>query len=314
MPEKASIVIETKNLSKRFKEVQAVDSLNLRVRQGEIFGFLGPNGAGKTTTIKMIMGLIHATGGEVLIKGKKAGPDTVEIRRDMGFLPERVALFDNLTPIQTLNFFCELKGCDKSIVNSLIKEVGLEEAATRKVGTFSKGMTQLLGVAQAMIGSPSIYILDEPMGGLDARWVKVIREKIKKLNKEGATVVFSSHILSEVQALCDRVAIIDKGKLVALDTMENLSKGLHIKPRLEIIIKGLSGNVPDSVLRVAGVESAEAKGDTMYVICDSSARPKVLNVLEGEGYEIADFKTQETSLEDVFVKLVSGKEEEGGDE
>lgn len=314
MQDGTSIVIETRDLSKRFKEVQAVDSLNMKVHKGEIFGFLGPNGAGKTTTIKMVMGLMHPTAGDVFIYGNKVGPNTVEIRRDIGFLPERVALFDNLTPIQTLNFFCELKGCDKSIVNSLIEEVGLEDAATRKVGTFSKGMTQLLGVAQAMIGSPSIYVLDEPMGGLDARWVRVIREKIKKLNEEGATVIFSSHILSEVQALCDRVAIIDKGKLVAVDTVENLSKRLLIKPRLEITVKGLDGKVPGSVFEVKGVEDAEAKGDVMYVTCDSSARPKVLNALENEGYEIADFKTIETSLEDVFVKLVTGREEEGGDE
>jgi ABC-2 type transport system ATP-binding protein len=310
----SSSVIETKNLSKRFKEVQAVDDLNMTVREGEIFGFLGPNGAGKTTTIKMIMGLTHPTGGEVFIKGEKAGPNKVEIRKDMGFLPERIALFDNLTPIQTLNFFCELKGCDKSIVNSLIEEVGLEDAATRKVGTFSKGMTQLLGVAQAMIGNPSIYILDEPMGGLDARWVKVIREKIRKLNKEGATVVFSSHILSEVQALCDRVAIIDKGKLVAVDTVENLSDTLHIKPRLEITVKGLDGKIPESVFEVEGVEDVKADGDTMQVTCDSTARPKVLNALEAEGYEIADFKTEETSLEDVFVKLVADEDESGGEE
>jgi ABC-2 type transport system ATP-binding protein len=307
-------VIKTVNLSKHFKEVKAVSNLNMTVHKGEIFGFLGPNGAGKTTTIKMIMGLIHPTEGEILIKGEKAGPDRVDIRKGMGFLPERVALFDNLTPKQTLSFFCELKGCDKSVVSSLIEEVGLQDAADRKVGTFSKGMTQLLGVAQAMIGKPPIYILDEPMGGLDARWVKVIRDKIRQLNKEGATVVFSSHILSEVQALCDRVAIIDKGKLVAVDTVENLSKGLHIKPRLEITVKGLGGKVPDSVYKIEGVADATAKDDTMYVICDSSARPKVLNAIESEGFEIADFKTIETSLEDVFVKVVSEEEKEGGDE
>jgi ABC-2 type transport system ATP-binding protein len=309
-----SIVIETKNLSKRFKEVQAVDTLNMKVRKGEIFGFLGPNGAGKTTTIKMMMALTHPTAGEVFIKGEKVGPNKVEIRRDIGFLSERIALFDNLTPVQTLNFFCELKGVDKSIVDSLIEEVGLKDAANRKVGTFSKGMTQLLGVAQAMIGNPSIYILDEPMGGLDARWVKVIREKIKKLNKEGATVVFSSHILSEVQALCDRVAIIDKGKLVAVDTVENLSKRLEIKPLLEIVVKGLQGKVPDSVFEVKGVKDAEVKGDTLFVTCDSSARPKVLNALEDSGFEISDFKTVETSLEDVFVTLLSNGKDKGGDE
>ena len=128
-----SIVIETKNLSKRFKEIQALDSLNMKVRKGEIFGFLGPNGAGKTTTIKMIMGLIHPSKGEVLINGEKAYPNSVEVRKDIGFLPERISFYDNLTPVQTLNFFCELKGADKSIIEPLLKDVGLKEAMGRKV-------------------------------------------------------------------------------------------------------------------------------------------------------------------------------------
>ena len=154
---KVKSVIETKNLTKRFGEVLAVDALNINVRQGEIYGFLGPNGAGKTTTVKMILGLMHPTKGEVRINGVLMHPDNVEVKKEIGYLPERVSFYSNLTPIQTLNFFCELKDADKSIVPELLQEVGLQDAATRKVGTFSKGMVQLLGFAQAMIGSPSIY-------------------------------------------------------------------------------------------------------------------------------------------------------------
>ncbi|UCE75385.1 MAG: ABC transporter ATP-binding protein [Methanomassiliicoccales archaeon] len=310
MIDETEVVIETKNLSKRFKEVLAVDKLNMKVRKGEIFGFLGPNGAGKTTTIKMIMGLTHPTEGEVLIKGDKAGPNKVEIRRDMGFLPERISFYENLTPVQTLNFFCELKGCDKSIVDPLIADVGLEEAKNRKVGTFSKGMVQLLGVAQATIGNPSIYILDEPMGGLDARWVKMVRDKIIELNKKGATIIFSSHILSEVQNLCHRVAIIDKGKLVALDTIENLSELLQIKPRLEINIPGLDGNIPEGVEEIEGVEAVDAKDDVLYVTSDAGARAKVLALIEDKRMTVSNFKTVEPSLEETFVKLVSRKDKE----
>jgi ABC-2 type transport system ATP-binding protein len=152
------------------------------------------------------------------------------------------------------------------------------------------------------------------MGGLDARWVKVIRDKIKELNRKGATVVFSSHILSEVQALCDRVAIIDRGKLVALDSVENLSSKLQIKPLLVITVEDMDGAVPEQIFKVNGVEDARAEGDTLFVICESSARPKVLNALEDKGYNIMDFRTQETSLEDVFVKLVSEEETTGEDE
>ena len=305
-----SIVIETKNLSKRFKEIQALDSLNMKVRKGEIFGFLGPNGAGKTTTIKMIMGLIHPSKGEVLINGEKAYPNSVEVRKDIGFLPERISFYDNLTPVQTLNFFCELKGADKSIIEPLLKDVGLKEAMGRKVGTYSKGMVQLLGVAQAMIGEPSIYILDEPMGGLDARWVKMVRDKIRELNQKGATVIFSSHILSEVQNLCHRVAIINKGELIAQDTIENLSRILNIKPRLEIIIPGLNGQVPEGISDIYGVEAASAKGEVLYITSDPGSRAKVLALIEDKGMTISNFRTVEPSLEETFVRLVTQDEEE----
>jgi len=192
-----TVVVETRDITKRFKDVLAVDSLSMKVRKGEIYGFLGPNGAGKSTTIKMIMGLFHPTSGMAFINGKPADSGSVELRRDIGFLPERISFYDNLTPVQTLNFYCELRGVDRSVVPSLIRDVGLETAANRKVGTFSKGMVQLLGLAQAMIGTPSIYIMDEPTGGLDARWVKSVRDRLRVLNEQGATIVFSSHILSE---------------------------------------------------------------------------------------------------------------------
>lgn len=303
------VIVETRELSKRFKDVQAVDSLNMKVRRGEIFGFLGPNGAGKTTTIKMIMSLTHPTGGEVLVNGKRADGDSVGIRKEIGYLPERIAFYDNLTPLQTLHFFCELKGADKSIAEPLLKEVGLEDAMHRKVGTFSKGMVQLLGIAQAMIGNPSIYILDEPMSGLDARWVKIVREKIKKLNEQGATILFSSHILTEVQNLSDRVAVIHRGKLVAEDTVSNLSTHLLIKPRLEITIPGLGGKVPEIVRSLEGIDAADAKGGKLLVACEAPVRIQVLTALKEAGMDIQDFRTIEPSLEETFVKLIS--EDEG---
>lgn len=305
----SSIVIETRNLTKRFKDVLAVDSLSMKVHKGEIYGFLGPNGAGKSTTIKMIMGLFHPTSGEAFINGKLVNEDGAELRRDVGFLPERISFYDNLTPIQTLNFFCELRGVDKSVVPSLIREVGLKDAANRKVGTFSKGMTQLLGVAQAMIGTPSIYVLDEPTGGLDARWVKIVRDKLRTLNEQGATIIFSSHILSEVQALCHRVAIIDRGRLVAEDTIEKISGGLHIRPRLWIQSPGLDEKTLAWIREIEGVEDVAAKGDAVTITCDASVRLAVMNVIQDRGVVIKDFRTVEPTLEEAFVKLLS---EEGG--
>ncbi len=299
------VVIETRDITKRFKDVLAVDSLSMKVRKGEIYGFLGPNGAGKSTTIKMIMSLFHPTSGEAFINGKLVDGGGVELRRDVGFLPERISFYDNLTPTQTLDFFCELRGVDRSVVPSLLKDVGLEGAANRKVGTFSKGMTQLLGIAQAMIGTPSIYVLDEPTGGLDARWVKMVRDKLRALNEQGATIIFSSHILSEVQALCDRVAIINNGRLVAEDTIDNISGGLHLRPRLWIRITGLNEETLSLVREIEGVEDVAAKGDAMTITCDARVRLSVMTAMQERGLAIRDFRTVEPTLEEAFVKLLS---------
>jgi len=304
-PMSTGYVIETRNLSKQFSDVHAVKGLDLKVGRGEIFGFLGPNGAGKTTTIKMLMGLTRPSGGEVFLQGKKADADSVESRRMLGYLPEKVAFYDNLTPVQTLHFFCDLKGADRAIVGRLLEEVGLTESAGRKVGTFSKGMTQLLGVAQAMIGDPSIYILDEPSSGLDPRWTKVVRDRIKSLNEKGATILFSSHILSEVQSLCDRVAIIDHGRLVAEDTIAGLNERLRIRPRMEIAIPGLGGRVPDRLRSMDGIEDARADGEKLMVTCNGEKRAEVIAALIGAGMQIKDLRTIEPSLEDAFIRLVS---------
>lgn len=301
---KDAIVVQ--GLTKAFKDVHAVNGASFNVKQGEVFGFLGPNGAGKTTTIKTMLGLIRMNGGQVKINGLDLKKDYIKIKGGIGFLPERVSFYENLTPIQTLNFFCELKGVSKDIVPGLIKDVGLEEAKNRKVGTFSKGMVQLLGFAQVQIGNPSVYILDEPMSGLDARWVKTIRDKIKLLNKQGATVMFSSHILSEVETLCDRVAIINKGKIIAQDTISNLSKYLKMRPRMQITIVGLNGKVPDVIKGFDNLENVFAKEDNLFLTCDSSMRSKIITKLEEAGYKISDFRTFEPSLEDAFVKIIEG--------
>jgi ABC-2 type transport system ATP-binding protein len=304
----STAVIETVDLTKRFKDVLAVDSLSMKVQKGEIFGFLGPNGAGKSTTIKMVMGLFHPTSGSAYINGRPAGPDSVELRRNIGFLPERISFYDNLTPAQTLDFYCELRGADKSVVPSLIREVGLEHAANRKVGTFSKGMVQLLGVAQAMIGSPSIYIMDEPTGGLDARWVKAVRDKIRILNEQGATIIFSSHILSEVQALCHRIAVIDKGRLVVEGTVEDISDRLHIMPRLWIQASGVDQETISAIRSIDGVEDISADDKALMVTCETETRMKVMAVLYDRGVAVSDFRTIDPSLEEAFVKLLSEKE------
>lgn len=304
-----SYSIEINNLIKSFNEVKAVNDISLKIKKGEIYGFLGPNGAGKTTTIKAMLGLIRMDSGNIKINGFDIVKKSKDARKKIGYLPELISFYENLTPVQTLNFFCELKGEEKSIVKPLLNEVGLEGAINKKVGNFSKGMRQLLGIAQTMIGNPSVYILDEPMAGLDARWVKIVRDKIKMLNERGATIMFSSHILSEVQNICSRVAIINEGKLIAEDSVPNLSRFLNLKPRLEIEIPGLTDKVLEIIADFEGIENYTINGDILSITCESFVRAKIIKALEESGFEIKDIKTHEPSLEDAFMKLIF---DEGG--
>ncbi|MCX8173307.1 MAG: ABC transporter ATP-binding protein [Thermoplasmata archaeon] len=296
--------IEVRNLTKKYGEVVAVNGLNLKVKKGEVYGFLGPNGAGKTTTLKIIMGLVHPTAGDVLIGGKK--PDA-EVRRDIGFLPEKMSFYDNLTPTQTLEFFADLKNAEKKEIRQILRDVGLQEAAERRVGGFSKGMGQLLGIAQCMLGSPSLYVLDEPMSGLDARWRKYFKDKLKTINQNGATIIFSSHILAEVEDICDRVGIIHRGRLLFEGTVQELHRHLKLKPKLEIMIEGLAGKVPEELKGMEGIE-ASASGDWLTVVCDYGSRAAVMSILERKGLKILDFRTSEPSLEESFDLLLASVE------
>jgi len=309
--EKTSIssALEIHNLTKTFNGFKAVDDVSFSVNKGEIFGFLGPNGAGKTTTIKSMLGLIHVDTGKIRINGFDIKENEIEAKRSIGYLPERVSFYENLTPLQTLHFFCELQGVDKSIAVGLLNEVGLSDAIDRKVGGFSKGMLQLLGIAQTMIGEIPVYIFDEPMSGLDPRWVKIVRDMIIKLNQQGATIMFSSHNLSEVQTLCDRVVIINKGKIIAQDTVDNLNRYLNIKPRIEITIPGLKGNIPDNIRNIEGIISIKADEDIINITCEPSARINIISEIKNRGFDVKNIKTFEPALEEAFIKLVAKAEE-----
>jgi ABC-type multidrug transport system ATPase subunit len=305
-----SSALEVIGVTKTFKDVKAVDNVSFSVKKGEIFGFLGPNGAGKTTTIKAILGLLHPDSGKIRINGYDIKENEIEAKRSIGYLPERVSFYENLTPIQTLQFFCELQGEDKSVIKDLLNHVGLSDALNRKVGGFSKGMLQLLGIAQTMIGDIPVYIYDEPMSGLDPRWVKIVRDMIIKLNQKGATIMFSSHILSEVQNLCDRVVVINKGKIIAKDTVDNLNKYLKIKPRLEFTIPGLNGIIPEKIRKIEGIISLDAKEDKLLITCEQSARINIISEIKNKGFDVKNVKTFEPTLEEAFMKLISKDEEE----
>ncbi len=273
------------------------------VKRGEIYGFLGPNGAGKTTTIKMILGLTYPDEGDVLIDGLNLSQRPHEIKRRIGFLPERLAFYDNLTALQTLEFYASLKGHSREGLSKLLDSVGLRQFADKKMGTFSKGMIQLVGVAQALMGRPSLLLLDEPTTGLDPNWTRVVKDRVLAANREGATVFFSSHLLTEVQELAGRVGILNRGKLLVEDTVSNLGRRLEMKPRLHITVAGDLEVAAGVVRELDGVEEVKVSGEELLVTLDAKAKAKVLSRLEERGIGVQDFRTEEPSLEEVFLKF-----------
>ena len=296
-------ILEIRGLTKDYGDVRAVDNLSLDIEKGEIFALLGPNGAGKTTTIKSILGVIFPTKGEIKINGFDVIKEGRKARKNIGYLPERVAFYDNLTAIQTMEFYAELRGASMKECVELLKDVGLEGEMDKKVGNYSKGMVQRLGLAQAMIGNPSLLILDEPTGGLDPRGAWQIRQKIKELNENGTTIFLSSHILGEVQEVSSNVAILNHGKLIAKDTLDNLGKKLNIQPTLVIELQRPSPSILGRVKQVKGVDDAKLSGNVVEVICNPRAKTNIISAIEEAGGKITDFRTVEPSLEQVFLRF-----------
>jgi ABC-type multidrug transport system ATPase subunit len=292
--------IEVRGLSKTYNSIRAVRDVSFTVRKGEIFGFLGPNGAGKTTTIKSILGLIHPDTGLILINGYSIISEGKKAKKGVGYLPERVAFYDNLTAYQNLCFYADLRGISREECKPLLKEFDLP--MDKKVGTFSKGMKQRLGVIRAVIGDPSILILDEPSIGLDPRGVALVRKKILQMKEKGSTIFVSSHILSEIQAVCDRVAIINKGVIVAEDTIEKLGYKLRLKPKLFLELENSADEFVEGIKKIAGVEGVTARGRVLEVICEPRAKVDVILKINRMGGNIIDVKTEEPSLEDVFLR------------
>ena len=297
-----SFAIAVDNLTKCYNGFKAVDNVSFKVRRGEIFGFLGPNGAGKTTTITAMLGLIRFQSGRVTINGLDMKKRSKEAKKFVGYLPEKVAFYDNLTAVQNLRFHAAMRHASKGQCPALIETFGLADSANKKVGKFSKGMIQRLGMARAVLGNPPIFIFDEPSVGLDPRGVVLIRDKILELKNTGATVFISSHILSEVQAVCDRVGIINKGVVVAEDTVPELRKKLNLKPKITLELETLSDKIVDAVKNIDGVDTVERTEKTLEVVCDSKTKAKVIVAITQVGGNIVNLQTVEPSLEEVFMR------------
>jgi len=301
-------VIEIENLTKDFwvgfwkkRPIRALDNLNLQVNQGEIFGFLGPNGAGKSTTLKILMHLLHPTSGEARILGKPVS--SVSMHSRIGYLPENPYFYDYLTAEELLTYIGGLFGFRQpdlsKKVASLLEMVGLREARSIQLRKFSKGMVQRIGVAQAIINDPEIVFLDEPMSGLDPLGRMEVRRIIMSLKARGVTVFFSSHILPDVESLCDRVAILDKGKLQEVGALDEILK-VRIEGH-EVILSGWSADILNPLQE--SCEEVRTMGDRLRIRVSNPAQMEaVLSIVFNNKLELISLNPIRPSLEEYFFR------------
>jgi len=313
-------MIEVENLTKDYGHHRAIDGITFSVEKGEILGFLGPNGAGKTTVMRILTCFFPPSKGRAMVAGYDCFEDSLEVRKRIGYLPERVPLYDDMGVGDYLAFVAGIKGMAakeiKDRVAQMMDDCGVDTVSNKIIGDLSRGYRQRVGLAQALVNDPEVLILDEPTVGLDPRQIKEIRRLIKELAGK-RTVILSTHILPEVSMICDRVIIINDGKLVAIDTPENLTS--HLQKSSKIFLQ-ISGGSPDEIAKelggVDGVKSVtrdkstfdDSHGFIVEFEADKNARKNLHPVIVKKNWGLIEMHSVEMSLEDVFIKLVTKEE------
>jgi ABC-2 type transport system ATP-binding protein len=299
--------IELDGVTKRFGDVTALEEVDLTVEEGEVFGFLGPNGAGKSTTINILLDFVRPTAGSASVLGSDTREESKAIRERTGVLPEGYDVYERLTGREHLQFVVEAKDADDDPMD-LLERVGLDaEAAARPAGGYSKGMTQRLVLAMALVDQPDLLILDEPSTGLDPNGARMMRELVREESERGATVFFSSHILGQVEAVCDTVGILQDGRLIAKDSVDELRDRTEGGTTLHVTLADSATDAAvEAVTGLDVVSSVSADGDSLAINCESDAKMTILNAIEDAGAEVADFETTEASLEDLFATYTGG--------
>ena len=301
-------MIEVKNLTKYYGDHLAVDNVSFNVEEGEILGLLGPNGAGKSTTMNMLTGYISSSSGQALINGIDILEDPIRAKANIGYLPEQPPLYLDMTVMGYLNFVYDLKKCKlprKSHLKEICSLCKIDDVANRIIKHLSKGYRQRVGLAQALVNNPPVLILDEPTVGLDPKQIIEIRTLMKKLGKRH-TMILSSHILTEIQAVCDRVVIINKGKVAANDTTENLSKSISSSHRITVRLDGKKEDVLQALRQLPGVVSVQADVERETGIWEYNIEMQPGCDIRADLNQMA--KEQGWSLEDIFLKITMGEE------
>jgi ABC-2 type transport system ATP-binding protein len=297
--------IQLSNVTKRYGDVVAVRDLDLTVESGEIYGFLGPNGAGKSTTINMLLDFVRPTDGTVEVLGESVENGGVSIRRKTGVLPEGFDVYSRLSGRKHIEFAIDSKEADDD-PDEILDRVGLAEAADRNAGGYSKGMRQRLALGMALVGEPELLILDEPSSGLDPGGAKEMRDIVEQEADRGATVFFSSHVLGQVEAVCDRVGILHEGELVTEDSIEGLRDASETEETLILTVDDATDDDLDPIRALDGVSGAAVDGQMITVACESDTKTTVISTLSEAGIEIQDIETDSTSLEELFLSYTDG--------
>ncbi|MCP1312200.1 ABC transporter ATP-binding protein [Paenibacillus tyrfis] len=298
----SEFILETKRLSKQFKSFAAVKGVDLQVRPGEVYGFLGPNGAGKTTTIRMLLGLIRPTQGEVRVFGQDLARHRLDILRRVGSLVESPSYYGNLSAYDNLEITRKLLGARKTDIDKVLETVRLSEWRNKKVKTFSLGMKQRLGIAQALLGNPMLLVLDEPTNGLDPAGILEIRELIARLPEErGLSVLVSSHILNEIELIASRVGIIYKGELLFQGSLQELREQNKTMLRIDAAPLVEAGN-----FLLARGHQVEKRHNSLYVDMSRTNAARLNRDLVTAGFDVSHVSENTPSLEDIFLTMTKG--------
>lgn len=302
------VAIELGGVTKRFGNVTALNDLDLTVKDGEIYGFLGPNGAGKSTTINIVLDFIRPTSGSVRVLDRDAREESVAIRQRVGVLPDGYHVYDRLTGRKHLQFAINSKSADDD-PDTILERVGIADSADRKAGGYSKGMQQRLVLGMALVGEPDLLILDEPSTGLDPAGAREMREIIRQERDRGASVFFSSHILGQVDAVCDRVGILREGELVAEDTVSGLRDTVSTGSKLVVNVDHVPEDITSRLQALAGVTNVAVHETVIRVETNNGSKSAVLSTIEESGVTVEDFSTEDASLEDLFMAYTSERQE-----
>ena len=314
-------MIQVEDITKRYGVITAVDKINFEIEEGEVVGFLGPNGAGKSTTMNMITGFIESTSGRILVNGYDISKKPKKAKREIGYMPEGVPLYADLTAREFVTYMAELKGVKrkerKAMVQKALEDTGLVEVQNQLTRNLSRGYKQRVSLAGALVSNPKVIILDEPTVGLDPKQVTEIRALIKKLGKDH-TVILSSHILSEVSQICNRVIIINKGKIVAIDTPENLENKVVKDNSVYVTVEDIENkmnSIKEKLKNVQEIKLVKENEDKTkkYIITaeeDVDLRKHIFETFAKEGITIFEMKKVDATLEDAFMQLISSENEE----